>query len=72
MLTLAGITPVITIQNEIRHRIKQAMRTPKGSLDNKLAWDHVEDLKKKLKKLQSGCTEVDCEMDPLACREYDV
>ncbi len=69
------ITPqIFTLENEISSRIKQAMRMPRKSLESKLAWEHVDELKKKLKVVREKKREdeVDCDMDPLACREYDV
>lgn len=49
------------------------MRTPRGSIEHKLAWDHIDDLRKKIHRLENEKKpEVDCEMDPLACRVYDV
>lgn len=73
MFTLVGVTPLLTLQKEMNHRIRQAMRTPRGSIEHKLAWDHIDDLRKKIHRLENEKKpEVDCEMDPLACRVYDV
>lgn len=75
MFTLVGVTPLLTLQKEMNHRIRQAMRTPRGTIEHKLAWDHIDDLRKKIDRLESEKKkpdDVDCEMDPLACRIYDV
>lgn len=72
---ILSLPKVFLLENEISVRIKQAMRMPRKSIESKLAWEHVDELRKKLhairdKRKAEG--DIDCEMDPLACREYDV
>lgn len=73
---LLTLPKVFVLENEISMRIKQAMRMPRKSLESKLAWEHVDELRKKLSVIRERRKEddgdIDCEMDPLACRVYDV
>ncbi len=72
---ILSLPKVFLLENEISMRIKQAMRMPRKSLESKLAWEHVDDLRKKLSVIRDkhkADGDIDCEIDPLACREYDV
>ncbi len=72
---ILSLPKVVLLENEISIRIKQAMRMPRKSIESKLAWEHVDELRKKLHSIRDKRKEegdIDCEMDPLACRVYDV
>lgn len=62
----------------IAQRILHAQLICRGYEDTvecKLAWEHVEELKKAARKKKERAPpkkELICEEDPLACREYDV
>ncbi len=62
----------------IAQRILHAQLICKGyedTIECKLAWEHVEELKKAARKKKARAPpkkELMCEEDPLACREYDV
>lgn len=74
MFSTAASTKIIILENEISQRIKQATRLPRKSIESKLAWEHVDELRKKLYSIKESQPkpDVNCDIDQLACREYDV
>ncbi len=77
--TAAVIVPVI-LQKKLRESIRHASLICPGHEDTKeckIAWDRVEDIQKAIHKHKERTKppvpgENMCEIDPLACREYDV
>jgi hypothetical protein len=72
------IVPVF-LERKLRDRIKHAKSICLGYEDTKechVAWDHVEDIQKAINKKKEHqpppSKSVQCEVDELACREYDV
>jgi hypothetical protein len=72
------IVPVF-LEKKLRENIKRANLICPGYEDTKecrLAWDRVEDIQKAINKNKERHTppskSVQCEIDELACREYDV
>ncbi len=78
MLRPVFVPPIVTsLERKLRERVKHAQMICKNHEDTKecvIAWDHVEDLKKGIRKAKERNPVKDelCEIDPLACREYDV
>jgi hypothetical protein len=67
----------IFLERKLRENIKHAKLICPGYEDTKecrIAWDRVEDIQKAInkKKDQIRIDNVQCEVDELACREYDI
>jgi hypothetical protein len=71
---------IVRLENKLQDRIKHAKSICLGYEDTKecrVAWDNVEDIQKAINKKKethppSKSPSVQCEVDELACREYDV
>lgn len=77
---LRPIVPII-LERKLRESIRHANLICPGYEDTKecrVAWDRVEDIQKAINKkkdahpLSKSSVSVQCEVDELACREYDV
>lgn len=74
---VVNIVPVY-LERKLRDSIRHAKLICHGFEDTKechMAWDRVEDIQKAINKKKESSKTVDnvqCEVDPLACREYDV
>lgn len=69
--------PKVVLQTRIKRAINHAMLICpnfEDTIECKLAWDVVEDLSHADRKMvpTKNQEEEMCEIDPLACREYDV
>ncbi len=67
----------IALERKIRASSSTAKMICHGyedTIECKLAWEKVDDLKKGLRKIKDREEKkpLMCEIDPLACREYDV
>lgn len=54
---------------------QQICKNYEDTVECKLAWEHVEELSKaaaRKKKNPPKKKDIQCEVDPLACREYDI
>jgi len=72
------IVPVV-LERKLRESIRHANLICPGYEDTKecrVAWDRVEDIQKAINKKKEqhppSKTNVQCDVDELACREYDV
>ena len=72
------IVPII-LEKKLRESIRHAKLICPGYEDTKecrVAWDRVEDIQKAINKKKDAdhppSKSVQCEVDELACREYDV
>ncbi len=70
LVTPSPIVPVF-LEKKLRESIKHAKLICPGYEDTKecrIAWDRVEDIQKAINKKK----DVQCEIDELSCREYDI
>jgi hypothetical protein len=75
---VVNAVPVV-LERKLRESIKHAKLICPGYEDTKecrIAWDRVEDIQKAINKKKdttvNPSSSVQCEVDELACREYDV
>lgn len=80
-IPITSIPIVVYLERKLRDNIRHAKLVCPGHEDTrecKLAWDRVEDIQKAIhkKKEKDKAIALDkdpqCELDELACREYDV
>ena len=68
----------IVLERKLRASIKTAKLICPGYEDTvecKLAWERVDEIQKGIRKIKERSekdTNLQCEVDPLACRQYDV
>lgn len=80
MFSFYSVRPILVLERKLRESIKHANLICPGYEDTKecrVAWDRVEDIQKAINKKKdahppSKTPSVQCEVDELACREYDV
>lgn len=78
MFSFYSVRPILVLERKLRESIKHANLICPGYEDTKecrVAWDRVEDIQKAIHKKKDAhppSKSVQCDVDELACREYDV
>lgn len=80
MFPIASSISIVRLERKLQDRIKHAKSICLGYEDTKechIAWDRVEDIQKAINKKKDAAKHppsksVQCEVDELACREYDI